>query len=169
MTVFSKMARTLRLMSLTVAMGLSCGALHAHVEELADDDLSQVSGEDGVSISLHLEWNANALTAIDLSDLSTISVGFKDATSGANSYFMFHGVGGIVDIWDLHIDARSGPAGVGDYVDITLPSYVYFKQFGVRAVSAQSDPNVLPKASYGQWLLNGSALVTGNVFIWPAK
>ena len=152
---------------------------HAAVEEVADEDLSTVSGEDGVSISLHLEWNADALTSVDLTDSSSISITYYEhgATSDLDRHtsMVFGGFGGILDMWALHIDARKGPAGVGDYVDVTLPTLVAFNQFGVRTVYAQSysgtDPATAPAptVNYGKWLLNGAATVTGNVYIWPAK
>lgn len=148
-------------------------AAHASVEELTDDVLSSVSGEDGVTIMLHLEWNANALTSVDLSNSSSISVGFFDAgaadEANKHTYLTFQGFGGIVDMWSIHIDARTGPADVGDYVDITLPNLVAFKQFGFRSLYAQTNTTAEPSASYGKLLLNGSATVTGNMYIWPAK
>lgn len=157
-----------------VFSGLACAsAVHAAVEEVPDDALSVVTGEDGVSIILHLEWNANALTSVDLTDSSSISVTFYEHAQDRHTSLVFGGFGGILDMWALHIDARTGPAGVGDYVDVTLPTLVAFNQFGFRALYAQSytgtEPAATPTASYGKWLLNGMATVTGNVYIWPAK
>lgn len=150
---------------------LACAAsvAHAGAQELADDDLSEVVGGDGVRIDLHLEWNTNGLASVNLDDVGLISVGFYDNTSKQHSYFTLNGIGGVADFFGLAIDARKGPADVGDYVDLTLPVIVAFKQFGFRAMSAQPTITGSPTSSYGQWMLNGAANVTGNVYIWPAK
>ncbi|MGE5451543.1 MAG: DUF6160 family protein [Acidobacteriota bacterium] len=174
MKKFPSMLRFKLLALAVMAMAFSTMA-QAAVEELPDDALSAVSGEDGVTIMLHLEWNANALTAVDLTNSSSISVGFYDADQSRHTSLVFQGFGGIMDLWALRIDARTGPAGVGDYVDITMPNLVAFKQFGFRALYAESytgaEPTTMPKptSNYGKWLLDGSATVTGNVYIWPAK
>lgn len=144
-------------------------AAHSAVEELSDEALSEVSGADGVTIDLHLEWNANALTAVDLSKMSSISIGFYDAGSDQHTYLAFQGFGGVFDMWGLKIDAEAGPVGVGDVVNVTMPALVAFKDFGVRSVYATTDLNAEPKSSYGKWILNGAATVTGNVYVWPAK
>ena len=55
---------------------------------------------------------------------------------------------------------------------ITLMSHcrpMGFDHFGFQSLSAQNDKNAVPTYNYGQWLLNGSATVTGSVYIWPAK
>ncbi|HET8869378.1 MAG TPA: DUF6160 family protein [Aquabacterium sp.] len=146
---------------------LSCaGSALAAVEELHDEDLSAVTGADGVRIDLHLEWRPNR-TEVELS--SAISVGFYEAQRDLNTFIVMRGFGGVVDFWGLAIDARAGPADVGDYIDVTLPAYVGFDHFGFQSLSAQNDKNAVPTYNYGQWLLNGSATVTGNVYIWPAK
>lgn len=142
------------------------GVSHAAVEEVADEDLSLVSAADGVTINFILQWNPNR-TEIDLS--SSVSIGFYEKARDLNTYWVMHGFGGVMEFWGLKIDARKGPADVGDYVEITMPSYVGFENFGVQAMSVQNDPKVAPTTSYGQWYLNGSATVTGSVYIWPAK
>ncbi|HET8869903.1 MAG TPA: DUF6160 family protein [Aquabacterium sp.] len=154
---------------LTLALFCLSGSAHAAIEELPDDDLSQVSGSDGVTINLHLEWNANALNTVDLTKMSSISIGFYDATSDVHTYLAFQGFGGIVDFWGLRIDAEAGPVGVGDVINITMPGLIAFNQFGFRSMYAQTDLSVEPKSSYGKWIWNGAATVTGNVYIWPAK
>lgn len=147
------------------ALSLSLvGLSQAAVEEVADEDLSLVSAADGVTINFILQWNPNR-TEVDLA--SSVSIGFYEKSQW--TYWVMHGFGGVMEFWGLKIDARKGPADVGDYVEITMPAYVGFENFGVQAMSVQNDPKVAPTTSYGQWYLNGSATVTGSVYIWPAK
>lgn len=154
---------------LILACACFSGVAQAAIEELPDDALSEVSGSDGVTINLHLEWNSNALSTVDLTKMSSISIGFYDATSNLHTYLAFQGFGGVVDFWGLRLDAESGPVGVGDVINITMPSLIAFNQFGFRSMYAQTDLSVEPKSSYGKWIWNGAATVTGNVYIWPAK
>ena len=172
--LFSMLRFTASSVALVFLLHSPCA--HAFSQELQDEDLSAVSAGDGVSISFHLEWNANALTNVNLSDTSSISVGFYDDAAKRHTSLIFQGFGGILDMWNLSIDAKSGPASVGDYVEITLPNFMAFKQFGFRGLYAESyvgsTPPATPQeplASYGRWLLNGSATVTGSAYIWPSK
>ncbi len=159
-------SKSLRAWVIAGSCALIAGQAIGAVEELHDEDLSAVTGSDGVRIDLHLEWHSNR-TEVDLS--SAISVGFYEAQRDLNTYIVMRGFGGVVDFWGMSIDARTGPADVGDYIDVTLPAYVGFDHFGFQSLSAQNDKNAVPTYNYGQWLLNGSATVTGNVYIWPAK
>lgn len=160
----SQCARMVAAIALVVGFA---GHASAAVEEVADEDLSTVSGGEGITITFMLQWNPNR-TDIDLS--SKVSIGFVDTSAVAKETFLImNGFGGGISFWGLKIDARTGPADVGDYVEVTMPAYVGFDNFGAQAVSVQNDPKVAPTSSYGQWYLNGSATVTGSVYIWPAK
>lgn len=145
------------------------------IDQLEDEDLSAVAGGDGVTIIVQLVWNANR-TELDLS--SKVSIGFKNVvpdpadpikTKLNETYLVYGGFGGGMELIGLKIDALKGPPDVGDYVSVTLPSYIGFDQFGFQSMSVQTSKDAAPTASYGQWLLNGSAQVTGNVYIWPSK
>lgn len=163
-----------RLVKVCAALGLSLGFVagaQAAVEELADEVLSEVSASDGVTINFSLQWNPNR-TEVDLA--SSFSLTFTE--HGVNTHWVMHGFGGAMDMWGLKIDARKGPADVGDYVEVTMPAYIGFKDFGVQAMAVQTQAEkanegafAAPKASYGQWYWNGSATVTGSMYIWPAK
>lgn len=166
---FAKFDLLAWLRMLVAALALAPFAAHSAVEEVSDEALSEVSGAQGIEIQLHLELNLKSQTEVDISKMTSISLGFFDASKTQNTYLVFQGFGGIFDLWGLGIDAQAGPAGVGDVVNVTLPSLVTFKDFGLRALYATTDLNVQPTASYGKWILNGAATVTGNVYIWPAK
>lgn len=165
-----------------VLMAVSVPAWSA--QEVSDTDLSDVSGADGVSINASLVWNSNR-TQYELS--SKVIIGFEkfdeDGENKTLTFLTFGGFGGVMDIFGLRIDSVKGPAAIGDYVDITLPRYIGFEDFGFQSMSVQSvrrdkdfDSKQFqtsdlgrPQSSYGQWLYNGSAVMTGHVYIWPAK
>lgn len=171
--------------SLVGALVLSlcfCGISLA-AQEVTDADLSDVSGADGITVNASLVWNTNR-TQYELS--SKVLIGFErfnDDSTKTLTYLTFGGFGGGMEIVGLKIDAAKGPADIGDYVDITLPRYIGFDDFGFQSMSVRSvtvsqstdtktfDTNTLPAptSNYGQWLYNGSAVVTGHVYIWPAK
>lgn len=152
-------------------------------QEVTDSDLSDVSGADGITVNASLVWNTNR-TQYELS--SKVLIGFErfnDDSTKTLTYLTFGGFGGGMEIVGLKIDSVKGPAEIGDYVDITLPRYIGFDDFGFQSMSVRSvtvsqttdtktfDTNTLPAptSNYGQWLYNGSAVVTGHVYIWPAK
>jgi hypothetical protein len=76
---------------------------------------------------------------------------------------------GVVDMYFLTLDVRQRPGG-GDYIDLGLPSFVGMNQFGFRALAVQSSPTapITQNANYGQVILNGTATMTGHVYIWAA-
>lgn len=153
-------------------------------QEISDADLSDVSGADGVSINASLVWNSNR-TQYELS--SKVIIGFEkydaDGQNKTLTFLTFGGFGGVLDIFGLRIDSMKGPAAIGDYVDVTLPRFIGFEDFGFQSMSVQSvrrdkdfDSKQFktsdlesPRSSYGQWLYNGSAVMTGHVYIFPAK
>ena len=122
---------------------------------LSDDELSSVSGRDGISLAVHLELD------------STLTAGFK--VGGVTTYAVAQGLGGTLDLFTITLSVHSRPGGA-DYIDIGLPGFVGANQFGIKALGVQADPNapVLQSASYGQLMLNGTASMTGHVLLWGA-
>ncbi|CAG1018447.1 hypothetical protein BURC_03227 [Burkholderiaceae bacterium] len=131
---------------------------------LSDDELAGVSGQDGIGIAVHLELNSSVLDGVP-SD-SRLTLGFK--VDGVTTYAVLHNLAGVVDLFALSLDVRSRADGGGDYVDIGLPGFIAFREFGFRALAAQTDPHapIAPSASYGQLLLNGTGAMTGHVYLW---
>jgi hypothetical protein len=132
---------------------------------LDDDELGEVTGQNGVSIGVHLELNSQLLTgaAID----SRLVAGFQ--VNGVTTYAVMQNLAGVVDMYFLTLDVRQRPGG-GDYIDLGLPSFVGMNQFGFRALAVQSSPTapITQNANYGQVILNGTATMTGHVYIWAA-
>ena len=156
--------RTFIRVALVASMAMCAGAaaLAAPVP-LDDDEMSKVSGRDGVSLAVHLELNSALLNGTPTD--SRLSAGFK--VDGITTYAVVHNLAGVMDLIAVTLNVRNRPDG-GDYIDIGLPAFVGFKQFGFRALAAQTDPfaAIAPSASYGQLLLNGTATMTGHVFLW---
>jgi hypothetical protein len=145
-------------------IALSGASALAAPAPLSDDELADVEGRDGVSLAVHLELNSALLdgAAID----SRLLAGF--GVDGTTTYAIVHNLAGVMDLVALTFDVRSRPDGGGDVLDIGLPSFVGFRQFGFRALAASTDPNVpvTPANSYGSLLLHGTASMTGHVVLW---
>jgi hypothetical protein len=131
---------------------------------LNDDELAKVSGQDGVSLGVHLELNSALLSGTPTD--SRITAGFN--VDGTKTYAVIQNLAGVMDLIAVTLAIRQRPDGGGDYVDIGLPGFVGFKQFGFRALAAQTDPTapIAPAASYGQILLNGTGSMTGHIYLW---
>ncbi|HJV62543.1 MAG TPA: hypothetical protein VJ743_16475 [Albitalea sp.] len=120
---------------------------------LSDEELAGVSGGDGISLAVHLELDANLVAGFTV--------------GGTRTYAVMQGLGGVADLFSFTVDVRSRTDGA-DYVDISLPGFVGFTQFGFKALAAQSDPlaPIAPSASYGQLQLNGNGAMTGHIYLW---
>jgi hypothetical protein len=140
--------------------------LHAAAAPVALDDseLAAVAGRDGIGVAVHLELNS-LLLAGGATD-SRLVAGFQ--VGGSTTYAVVHNLGGVMDLVALTLNVRQRSDGGSDYIDIGLPGFVGFRQFGFRALAAQTDPlaPVAPAANLGQLLLNGTASMTGHVVLW---
>lgn len=155
------MARLVVCVTLLPCMLLAVPAAHA-AEAMTDEQLAGVEGRDGIGLAVHLELNSALLTGATMD--SRITMGFKSA--GVNTYLVIQNFGGVMDQMGMSLQAKARPDGGGDYLDFTLPVFVGFKDFGFRAMSAQTDPTAPITASYGQVLMNGTAQVQGHVLLW---
>lgn len=156
----------LRAFAIAALLAVAGTQAHAAPKALSDDELSGVSGQDGVSIGVHLELNAGLLDGQPTD--SRIVAGFS--VNGTKTYAVIHNLAGVMTLLAVTLDVRHSTELGSDYLDIGLPQFIAFKQFGFRALTAQTDPTapIAPTASYGQVLLNGTATMTGNVYIWAA-
>ncbi len=154
------------LFALTAAFITLTAATQVHAAPVAlnDDEMSKVSGQDGVSLGVHLELNSALLNGTPTD--SRITAGFN--VDGTKTYAVIQNLAGVMDLIAVTLAIRQRPDGGGDYVDIGLPGFVGFKQFGFRALAAQTDPTapIAPSASYGQILLNGTGSMTGHIYLW---
>lgn len=148
----------------TALIALAATQAQAAPVALDDDELSKVSGQDGVSLGVHLELNSALLNGAPTD--SRITAGFS--VDGTKTYAVIQNLAGVMDLIAVTLAIRQRPDGGGDYVDIGLPGFVGFKQFGFRALAAQTDPTapITPAQSYGQILLNGTGSMTGHIYLW---
>lgn len=125
---------------------------------LSDEELGGVTGRGGIVLNAHLELNTRAASE------NRISLGFQVA--GSTSYLLLHNLSGTLDLLGLTLQAVAGPAEVGDVIQLTLPSFLGFKDFGIKAIGVQNDPLAPIAASLGQIQLNGSVQMQGQVLLW---
>ncbi|MBT9492152.1 MAG: hypothetical protein IV107_07325 [Paucibacter sp.] len=125
---------------------------------LSDEELGGVTGRGGIVLNAHLELNTRAASE------NRISLGFQ--VGGSTSYLLLHNLSGTLDLLGLTVQAVAGPAEVGDVIQLTLPSFLGFKDFGIKAIGVQSDPLAPIAASLGQIQLNGSVQMQGQVLLW---
>lgn len=153
------------LRAFTVACIAGCTATTAWAAPvpLDDEEMSKVTGRDGVSLAVHLELNSALLNGTPTD--SRLTAGFN--VDGTRTYAVVQNLAGVMDLIAVTLSIRSRPDG-SDYVDIGLPQFVGFKQFGFRALSAQTDPSapIPASASYGQILLHGTGTMTGHIYLW---
>lgn len=158
------MSSSLRRGIAVATIALVTALAHAAPVALDDAELATVAGRDGVGLLVHLELNSALLSgaAIDSRIMASFLV------NGTTTYAVVQNLAGIADLFGLTLDTRTRSDGGGDYVDIGLPGFVSFRQFGFRALAAQTDPlaPIAPAANYGQVLLNGTASMTGHVYLW---
>lgn len=152
-----------------LAFALLCACLRAigAPVELSDEELSTVEGQDGIGLNVHLELNSSVLTGA--TDVSRVVAGFN--VNGTKTYAVLQDLGGVADLFGISLDVRARPDAPGQtYIDVGLPVFLNFRQFGFRALAATTDATapITPANSYGQILLNGQATVTGHLYIWAA-
>jgi hypothetical protein len=74
-------------------------------------------------------------------------------------------VRGVIDMSTINIDVHQRPDG-GDYVALTLPGTVRFKNFGFESMSVQNDPLAPVTNSLGSFSVNGEINMQGQVRMW---
>lgn len=132
-------------------------------QALDDTALSEVRGA-GLGVGVHLELNSSLLTGA--TPMPNLAAAFGD--SAQPNYLVMYGVGGIMDLYAVTLNAVTASDGTSQLA-LGLPSFVGFDDFGVRAISVQSDPTApLNMAnSLGGITLNGSGAMTGRMLMWP--
>lgn len=146
---------------LLLVAGLGSPWANAEPQPLAETELADVSGRDGIGFAVHLEINSAPIYGLDID--SRLTAGFT--VDGLRTYLVAPNPGGIIDLFAMSLNLRTRPGG-GDYIDVTLPFFVGVQDFGVRALSVQTDPRAPITNSYGQFLLNGHASMQGHLYLW---
>ncbi len=152
------MKRSLALAALCIAAQAGAQPLRA----LADTDLAQVAGQDGVSFAAHIVINDPTLVGA-VSD-SRLSLGFAGA-DGNSRYVVLRNVRGVIDLGTVSIDVQARPDG-SEHIALTLPGTVKFERFGFESMSVQNDPLAPVTASMGSLNIDGTINMTGQLRLW---
>ena len=152
------MARALYLLLMLAVGAAQAGPLRA----LDDKELSQVSGQDGISFAAHISLNDPTLVGA-VAD-SRLSLGFNG--DGQNRYIVFKNVRGMVDMFAVTLGVQNRSDGGGDYIAIGLPGYVRYTNFGFESLSVQTDPNAPVTGNLGSLNINGNVSLQGQVRLW---
>lgn len=150
-----KAARTMRFAITLVALGL-CNAAMATPQPMDTEELAEVSGSDGVSISMDLNVNA-----------SKVSRSFN--VDGVTTHAVLNDVGGNMLALGITVDVEKRPdVASGTYIKIGMPGYISFNKFGFKTSGVQTDLNTsLPaNQNLGGVQLNGAGAMTGHFLIW---
>lgn len=152
---------------LVLALLLCCGAAAAQtaqtVRALDDEELSQVSGRDGVAIAMHLALNVPSATSGAGTTANRLS--FGTTVDGKTNYIVVQNLHGTIDMLALDLSVQKKPDGT-DYVEIGLPGYLKFGNFGFDSLSAQSDPQAPVTDSLGRVNINGTLSMQGQLRMW---
>jgi hypothetical protein len=137
-----------------------CQCVLAGPQPLADDELAQVRGADGISFAVRLQLNRPADgTAGD----SRLMIG--QTVDGRTTYTVFKNIGGLIQMVGLNIGAHTAADGT-NYLALTLPAYTRFTDAGFESLGVQADPRGPVTQSLGQVTLNGELQMQGQLRLW---
>ena len=140
----------------SVLLGLLfCGAVSAApMRALDDEELADVTGG-AIAIAAHLDLN-----------IGRIVWGFN-GIDNVKTYLVLDNIDGIIDIFALALDLKTRPGG-SDYIAVSLPAIMRFKNFNINSISAQSEPLApITSGNLGRFEINGQLSFTGEIRIWP--
>ena len=149
-----KAARAMRFVSALFVLA-ACSAVMAAPQPMDTEELAEVSGSDGVSISMDLNVN-----------MSQVSRSFN--VDGVTTHAVLNDVGGNMLALGITVDVKRRPDDPsGTYIDVGMPGYLSFAKFGFKSSGVQTDLNTtLPANNLGGVQLNGSGAMTGHFLIW---
>lgn len=153
--VIFKTARAMRFASALFVLAV-CGAAMAAPQPMDAQELAEVSGSDGVSISMDLNVN-----------MSQVSRSFN--VDGTTTHAVLNDVGGNMLALGITVDVRKRPdVADGTYIDVGMPGYISFNKFGFKSSGVQTDLNTTLPANQnlGGVQLNGTGAMTGHFLIW---
>lgn len=148
----------MRIPALFALLCLCADALAGPVP-LADADLAQVRGADGINFAADIVLNRQPGGSGD----SRLSIG--QTVDGRTTYMVFKNIGGRIQMVGLGLDAQTAPDGTG-YVALTLPASVRFTDVGFDALGVQADPRAPVTDSLGRVTLNGEMTLQGQLRMW---
>lgn len=153
--VISNVARAVRFASALFVMA-ACSAAMAAPQPMNTEELAEVSGSEGVSISMDLNVN-----------MSQVSRSFN--VDGVTTHAVLNDVGGSMLALGITVDVKQRPdLANGTYIDVGMPGYLSFAKFGFKSSGVQTDLNTTLPANQnlGGVQLNGTGAMTGHFLIW---
>jgi hypothetical protein len=137
-----------------------CRAAWAGPQLMADEELSQVRGGDGISFAVRLQLNRPGDGSTGDSRLT-----IGQAVDGRTTYMVFKNIGGLIQMVGLNISAQASADGT-NYIALTLPAWTKFTDTGFDSLSVQADPRGPVTQSLGQVTLNGELQMQGQLRLW---
>ena len=150
----------MRRLSILLPLLCMCRCVLAGPQPLADDELSQVRGADGISFAVRLQLNRPADGSTGDSRLM-----IGQTVDGRTTYTVFRNIGGLIQMVGLNISAHTAADGT-NYLALTLPAYTRFTDAGFESLSVQADPRAPVTQSLGQVTLNGELQMQGQLRLW---
>jgi hypothetical protein len=149
-----------------LAILLLCTAQYALAEPqpLADEELAQVRGADGISFAVRLQLNrpTNGEMSGTTGD-SRLTIG--QTVDGRTTYTVLKNIGGVIQMVGLNISPQTAADGT-NYLALTLPVWTKFTDTGFDSLSVQADPRGPVTQSLGQVTLNGELQMQGQLRLW---
>ena len=153
------MSTRLRLLAILLPAMLGRAAW-AGPQPLADDELAQVRGADGISFAVRLQLNR---PGDGTTGDSRLTIG--QVVDGRTTYTVLKNVGGVIQMVGLNISPQTAADGT-NYLALTLPAYTRFTDTGFESLSVQADPRAAVTQSLGQVTLNGELQMQGQLRLW---
>jgi hypothetical protein len=137
-----------------------CRCAQAGPQPLADEELAQVRGADGISFAVRLQLNRPADGSTGDSRLT-----IGQTVDGRTTYTVFKNIGGLIQMVGLNISAQTAADGT-NYLALTLPAYTRFTDTGFESLSVQADPRAPVTETLGRVTLNGELQMQGQLRLW---
>lgn len=138
-------------------LALRCGA---GPQPLADSELAEVRGADGISFAVHLQLNRPGDGIVQDSRLS-----IGQTVEGRTTWMVMRNIGGTIQMAGLGIGVERAPDGT-TYTALTLPAYTRFTDAGFDSFSVQADPHAAVSGNLGRISLNGEVTMQGQLRMW---
>jgi len=137
-----------------------CAAAWAGPQPLADEELAQVRGGDGISFAVRLQLNRP-----DDGSTGDSRLTIGQNVDGRTTYMVVKNVGGLIQMVGLNLSAQTAADGT-NYVALSLPAWTRFTDTGFESLSVQADPHAPVTDSLGRVTLNGEMLMQGQLRLW---
>jgi len=129
-------------------------------QPLADAELAQVRGGDGISFAVRLQLNRP-----DDGSTGDSRLTIGQNVDGRTTWMVVKNVGGLIQMVGLSLSAQTAPDGT-NYVALGMPAWTRFTDTGFESLSVQGDPHAPVTDSLGRITLNGELQMQGQLRLW---